>query len=102
MAWLIPETLTRLQATAFASGAEISAIGRSEIIRACAENMVQSAVRKLMDDCITTEDGYMGYKGQALRLDVYVLSPAELQKMLSEARTCGKLDALRWERPEAS
>ncbi len=96
MAGLIPESATRLQAMAFVQGAELSAIGRDKIIRAGAERMAEQALRKLLKDCIKTEGGYMGYTGQTLSLDVYVIAPYELHKMLAEAREQGEHDALRF------
>ena len=95
MAVLVPETATRLQAEAFVTSAELATVGRSEIIRHAAKNMAESALRKLLDDCIRTED-YQGFSGQTLRLDVYVISPAELRKMLVDAQRQGERDALRW------
>lgn len=99
MASLIPENVMRLQSKAFVKGAELEVLGRGEIILAAAEQMAHSALRKLMDDCIKTEGDYMGYQGQTLSLDVYVLSPSELHKMLIEARAEGERDALRWGAP---
>lgn len=101
MASLIPETATRLQAMAFVSDAELSAIGCDRIIRAKAERMAEMALRKLLVDCIKTEGGYMGHKGQTLRLDVYVLSPADLHQIIARAREQGEQDALRWRVPNA-
>lgn len=96
MTGLIPEKATRLQATAFVQNAELHAIGRDRIIRQSAQEMAERALLKLLADCITSEDNYMGYRGQTLRLDVYVLAPSELHKMLAEARMQGERDALRW------
>lgn len=98
MAGLIPETATRLQATAFVCDAELAAIGRDRIIRAEAQQLAEVGLRKLLKDCIKTESGYMGYVGQTLRLDAYVIAPDELHKMLAAARTQGENDALRWMR----
>ncbi len=102
MAGLIPESATRLQATAFVRDAELAAIGRDKIIRHEAEHMAECALRKLLKDCIKTEGDYMGYTGQTLRLDVYVLAPNELHKMLAEAREQGERDAQRWMRDPLS
>ena len=96
MAGLIPETITRLQATAFVRDAELKAIGRDRIIRASAEQMAEKALHKMLCDCIKTEVDYMGYQGQTL---MYVLAPGELHKMLAEARIQGERDAMRWVTP---
>ena len=97
MGTLVPETLTRLQARAFVHDAELHAIGRSEIIRRSAEKMAEQALHKLLTDCVKTED-YMGYAGQTLHLDVYVIAPDELHKMLAEARMQGERDVRHWTR----
>lgn len=94
MASLIPETATRLQAVAFVTDAELSAVGRDRIIRAEAEQLAESALRKLLSDCIRTKGDYMGYKGQTLKLDVYVLSPEELHQIVARAREQGERDAM--------
>ncbi len=96
MANLIPETITRLQAVAFVQNAEISAVGRSAIIRMGAEKMAETALRELLDNCIKSEGDYMGYQGQTLKLDVYVISPDELHQMIARAREQGEQDAMRW------
>lgn len=96
MAGLIPEAATRLQAMAFVRDAELSAIGRDNIIREQAKLLAETALRKILHDCIKSEGDYMGYRGQVLRLDVYVIAPNELHKMLAEARVQGEQDALRW------
>jgi hypothetical protein len=95
MAMVFPESVTRLQATVFVDGAEIKAINRNEIILHAAKNMAESALRKLLDDCIKTQD-YQGYQGQTLCLDVCVIEPGELLRLLADARTSGQTDALRW------
>ena len=95
MAYLIPESVTHLQAKAFVSDAELNKIGRSEIIREAAEKMAEQALRKLISDCISTQD-YMGYQGQTLSLDVYVLSPDDLHAIIAEARKQGERDAMMW------
>lgn len=99
MASLIPETATLLQATAFVSDAELANIGRDRVIRAGAENMAKAALQKLLADCIKTEGGYMGYQGQTLRLEAYVLSPAELHQIIVRAREQGERDAMQWMGP---
>lgn len=96
MATLLPETVTRLQAQAFVENAELSNIGRSEIIRHAAKDMAEKCLRKLLHDCIETKQ-YQGYQGQTLYLDVCVLAPHELFELLKNAREEGRLDAMRWD-----
>lgn len=96
MAVLIPETLTRLQAKAFVTDAELSAIDRSRVIRLAAEQMAEKALRKLLEDCVKSDGSYLGFAGQTLSLDVYVLSPEELHKTILAATEQGMKDALHW------
>lgn len=98
MTYLIPESATRLQATAFVSDATLSNIDRGVIIRSHAKGMAEMALRKLLRDCIKTEN-YQGYMGQTLYLDAYVLSSAELHRMLSDAWERGYEDSARWAVP---
>ena len=95
MASLIPETTTRLTCWAFVEDAELSAIGRDQIIRASAKELAETALRKILHDCIKTEE-YQGHTGQTLRLDVYVLSPDEMYQMIRKARQEGERDAMKW------
>ena len=99
MSSIIPETAILLQCTAFVRDAELTAIGRDRIIRIESERLAEMALRKLLSDCIKTESGYMGYQGQTLRLEAYVLSPQELHKIIADARMQGEKDALRWSQP---
>lgn len=96
MAFLIPETTLRLQATALVQDKELAAIGHTSLIHEYAKHLAETALWKLLRDCIKAE---RDYEGQTLRLDVYVLSPAELHKMLVDARLQGETDAKRWIRP---
>lgn len=99
MAGLVPENVTRLQTTAFVNNAALDVVGRVEIIRTAASKMAECALQKILDDCIETVGDYMGYEGQTLKLDVYVLTPAELHQMLIDARMQGEKDAIRWQSP---
>ena len=95
MATLLPESVTRLQARAFVENAELSNLGRGEIIRHVSKDMAEKCLRKLLHDCVKTEE-YLGYQGQTLYLDVCVIAPNELFELLKNAREEGKLDAFRW------
>lgn len=95
MATFIPESVMRLRGDAIVNNAELSALGRGNIIREGMRNLAESALQKLMNDCIKTQD-YMGYKGNHLHLDVCVVEPGELLRMLAEARREGERDAQRW------
>lgn len=94
-ACLIPEAAVRLQACAFVRDAELSRLDRSDIIRMAAEKMAEKCLRKLLSDCIRTEGDCMGHQGQTLTLDVYVLSPKDLYKMIADAIRRGAEDERR-------
>ena len=96
---LIPENLKRLTCTAFVHGAEIARVGREQIIRTAAKQMAESALRKLIEESIKTEGDYIGLPGDRLKLDVYVLTPDELDRLVAEARANGMRDAQRWDMP---
>lgn len=89
MAFLIPESLTRLQAHVFVDGAELDQTIRRAVIQQAAVGLAEQALRKLLDDCVETTSGYMGYEGQRLSLDVYVLTPRELDNLLITALSEG-------------
>ena len=97
MASLIPETALRLQACAFVSNIELQNVGGVDILHHAAEQMVDGALRKLLNDCVSVEsDGDSGYTGKKLRFDVYVLAPHEMHRMIADARMQGERDAVRW------
>lgn len=96
MAMLIPENALRLQTTALITNAELSAIGRSEIIREAAKQMAESALQRILTYCIKTERGYQEFQGHTLRLDVYVLTPEEAHSMIAKAYERGAEDARRY------
>ena len=100
MAGLVPEKITRLQATCFVQDAELARLGRGTIIRQAARQLVEQAVQDLLEKCVKTEGDYMGFQGQTLILDAYVMSPAEFHSALAEARMQGERDALNWITPQ--
>lgn len=67
----------------------------SNIIRHQAKEMSEQALRKILEDCITSKE-YMGHQGQTLYLDVYVISPKELEIMIMEAREQGRRDTMKY------
>lgn len=97
MATSIPESVMRLQADAIVHEAELAAFGRGRVIREVSRGMAEAALRKLMNDCTKTQD-YMGHKGNHLHLDVCVIEPDELLRMLARARYEGLRDAQQWDR----
>lgn len=95
MSFSIPSNLRRLQQRMFVTDAELGAVGRDELIRFCAGELAEAMVHDIAAKCVTS-DSYMDYKGQALAIDVFVLSPAELNVLLANALMQGHRDASRW------
>ena len=95
MTTIIPETLTRLQASAFVDNAELAVVGRSKILREAAKRLAEKALHKIATDFIRFEE-YLGFQTQAMRLDVYVLSPPELAELIVAARREGAEDTQRF------
>jgi hypothetical protein len=96
---LLPKNIKRLTCTAFVSSREVERYKREDLIRTAAKQMVESPLRKLIEDCIQTEGDYMGRPGGRLKLDVYVMTPDELDRLVAEARAHGMRDAQRLEIP---
>lgn len=96
MSFLIPETLTRLQSVVFVRNEELKEKGGDPIIRVFAEKLAEQALRKIIRDFIKTEVNTVGCHGQTLSLDVYVLSPEDLHKIVADAIKIGERDAMRW------
>lgn len=97
MSYLFPEGLTRLTAEMIVKDAELDKLNRGEVLRESAKLLAEHALRKITEDCVKSYDDYIGFKGNVLRLDVYVLSPANLHKQLLDAYTAGQNDRMRFE-----
>jgi hypothetical protein len=99
MSWAIPEGTYRVQTTVLVSGAEAKH-GQGDILREAAKNLAAQAVQKMLDNCrmepYPPREVLGVPTGHMIRLDVYVLSPDELHKLLAEARAAGEEDAKRW------
>lgn len=96
MSFTIPNTLTRLQTTMWVQGAELSVVDRGSIIYEATKDLARQASHKLMQDCIKSDSEYQGHPSSRLVLDVYVLAPHELYRLLEEAQEAARTDALRW------
>lgn len=97
MAYLVPEDLARLQAMALVHDAELQAIGAENILRHASRSLAEQAVHKLITDCIKVEPAQeLGYTGKCLRLDVYVIHPQELYRLLAQAAERGARDGMYW------
>ena len=101
MSWAIPEGTPRWQATVLVSGAEAKH-SKGDILRMAAEGLAHRAVQKMLDNCHMAPYPPREIPGvptgHKISLDVYVLSPDELHKLLAEARAAGEKDALRYGR----
>ena len=91
-----PSKLTRLQYETFVSSAELQNTGRSTVLAHAREHLARQLLNEIVAKSITTEGGYMGYQGNRLSVDVYVLSPKELHNLILEARQQGERDALQF------
>jgi ethanolamine utilization microcompartment shell protein EutS len=80
----IPSDARRLRVDAYANGASLDNDNRSEIIRQVKRSLAGQVAHRIADECTTTES-HMGYEGQHVTLDVYVLTPKELFKIISTA-----------------
>ena len=96
---IMPNNKNRLQTTAIVDAVELASVHRDEIMRRAALNMAEDALRKIMADCVVVEPFREDIKGYRLVLDMYVLSPAELENLLYDARKQGQIDAQRWQLP---
>ena len=99
MSWAIPEIASRFQATVFVSGTEVKRTP-GDVLRRAAKHLADQAVQKMLDNCHLAP--YPPHEipgvptGCSIRLDVYVLSPDELHRLLAEARAAGEEDAKRY------
>ena len=92
MAQLIPENLPHFSATAFAHKAELQALGAPSIIKSTARQLSDQMLRKLFEDYIRVEEDYQGHT--ALSLDVYVLSPSDLRRLIADIREEAERDCM--------
>jgi hypothetical protein len=96
MAYIVPDSALRFQTRLFAHPEEIKSFGEAGVMRHMANALAENALRKIINDCLVNESD--GRDGQILRVDVYILSPDDLDKIIIEARRKGEEDAMRWMR----
>lgn len=82
MMYSIPSDARRLRVDAYANGAALDQSDRSEQMRQVKRSLAGQLVHRIADECTTTES-HQGYEGQHVTLDVYVLTPQELFKIIS-------------------
>ena len=96
MSYTIPNTLTRLQTTMWVEGAALEVVGRGSIIYEATKDLARQASHKLIQDCIKSDSEYQGHPSSRLVLDVFILAPHELYRLLEQAQESARMDALRW------
>jgi hypothetical protein len=90
----IPEYLMRLQAKIYASKEQVDAVGFGANLFTVQENLVRSTASKILNDCV--KRGCDDNGQYVLSLDVYVLSSADLDRLIRESRADGADDVRRW------
>jgi hypothetical protein len=90
------DSILRLREFMFVQDAELSNINRSDLIKQGMRKVAEDGLRYLIEKCVKVEGGYMGYTGQTLSLDVYVMSPQDFHREMARARMEGERDAQHW------
>ena len=88
----LPENLNRFTSSYFVNGAALTNSNRNEILHHAAIDIARGGAYKIFLNYVKSTEQYQGYQGQTLELDVYVLSPPELNKIISEAYAEGVRD----------
>lgn len=88
----LPENLNRFISSYFVNGAALEINSRNEILHHAAMDVARGGAYKIFLNYVRSTEQYQGYQGQTLELDVYVLSPVELNKIISEAYIEGVRD----------
>ena len=88
----LPEDINRFTSSYFVNGAALTNSNRNEILHHAAMDIARGGAYKIFLNYVKSTEQYQGYQGQTLELDVYVLSPLELNKIISEAYMEGVRD----------
>ena len=88
----LPENLNRFTSSYFVNWAALGNNNRNEILHHAAMDVARGGAYKIFLNYVRSTEQYQGYQGQTLELNVYVLSPVELNKIISEAYTEGVRD----------
>ena len=88
----LPENLNRFISSYFVNGAALETNSRNELLHHAAMDVARGGAYKIFLNYVKSTEQYQGYQGQTLELDVYVLSPLELNKIISEAYIEGVRD----------
>jgi len=96
MATIFSSDDCRLQARVIVNSTELDAKGKTDIMWHICENLAKSLLHKIISDRVI-QKSYDEIKNQVeLMLDVYVLTPSELSRLLAEACESGERDAVAW------
>ena len=88
----LPEDINRFTSSHFVNGAVLNNSNRNELLHYAAMDVARGGAYKIFLNYVKSTEQYQGYQGQTLKLDVYVLSPLELNKIISEAYVEGVRD----------
>ena len=88
----LPEDINRFTSSYFVNGAALTNSNRNEILHHAAMDVARGGAYKIFLNYVKSTEQYQGYQGQTIELDVYVLSPLELNKIISEAYVEGVRD----------
>ena len=88
----LPDNLNRFTSSYFVDGAALCQNNRGDLLHRAAMDMARGGAYEIFLNCVKSTEQYQGYQGQTLELDVYVLSPLELNKIISEAYIEGMKD----------
>ena len=88
----LPEDINRFTSSYFVNGAVLTNSNRDKLLHYAAMDVARGGAYKIFLNHVRSTEQYQGYQGQTLELDVYVLSPLELNKIISEAYVEGVRD----------
>ena len=88
----LPEDINRFTSSYFVNGAALTNSNRNEILHHAAMDVARGGAYEIFLNYVKSTEQYQGYQGQTIELDVYVLSPLELNKIISEAYVEGVRD----------
>ena len=88
----LPEDINRFTSSYFVNEAALISSNRNDLLYHAARDIAREGAYKIFLNYVKSTEQYQGYQGQTLELDVYILSPLELNKIISEAYMEGVRD----------
>lgn len=92
----IPENLMRLQAGAIVHKDELTRFGKDQLMRKGAADCAEFIIRTIINECVRADRNYEECTAIKLDVDVYVLAPEQLHKLLAQAFEKGAEDSMRF------